>query len=152
MNEPRGVATTYDVLLYANLDTRLGLERRWLIAGSHASRASASAQFRELEEEFPSNLMNIVIVASVHDATTGRFRDRIVKSRETAPLIDRGKLRKLTPEEMPKLAAAVAAVARPRAKATVPAPPRQGTPIWIWAAALVLAAGGTGLALAALAP
>jgi len=138
MTTASDIATAYEVLLYADAETRIGLDRRWLIAGSHASRAAAATQYAELGAEFPNDAVNILMVASVHDAATGMFRDRIIQSRGLVPLIDRRKIQKLTMGERQRLALALRI---PERAARPKPPPSSGTAGWVWWLAGATASG-----------
>lgn len=142
MTAAQDIATTYDVLLYADAETRIGLDRRWLIAGSHASRGAAAAQYSEMSAEFPTESVKILMVASVHDEATGRFRDRIIQARGLAPLIDRRHARKITVADRQRLAKALCP---PMRAARPKAPPPPSTPGWVWWFAGITAGAGATL-------
>ncbi len=147
MDDGPAVATTYEVLLFADVDTRLGVERRCLIAGSHASRATAAIQYGEIDAEFPNPKVNVALVASVHDAATGLFLDLILRARGVAPLIDSRKLQRLRETDRKRLAAELQMITRRR---DVPLPAGHG-PGWIWWAARLLGLACAGRARVALA-
>ncbi|MDO9712154.1 hypothetical protein [Paracraurococcus lichenis] len=136
------IATTYEVLLFADMGTRLGIERRWLIAGSHASRRGATAQYEELNREFPHPRVKLLLVAAVHDAATGLFRDRVLESRGAAPLIQRKQMQRLGAGERAKLAAALGPPPAARSiRPPTPPPRRAGLGVGTWVLGLALLAG-----------
>jgi hypothetical protein len=144
MTTASDIATAYEVMLYADVETRIGLDRRWLIAGSHVSRAAAATQYAELNAEFPNDAVNILMVASVHDAATGMFRDKIIQSRGLVPLIDRRKIQRLTPGDRQRLALALR---KPERAAKPKPPPSSGTAGWVWWLTGAIAGGAIMLAL-----
>ena len=109
------------MLLYAVSNTQFGGENRWFQVGEHHSRHAAHWAFRDLCKEYPSRQVILLLVASVHDPETGRFRDVIVESRGVAPLIDRKRLERLTRLDRPLIARATDP---PR-----PGAPRRATPL-----------------------
>jgi hypothetical protein len=132
--------SSFDVLLFAPIPTRLGKAGRWFIAGSHPSRPRARLQMGELCEEFPDPRIIILLVMSAFDAGTERFHDRIVDARGLAPLIDRKTLEKLTPVARREIVAATASWHTVPAR---PPPPPAGARLGWW-----LAGGGAALAIA----
>lgn len=99
MTDTESFPPSYELLLYAVSDTRFGVENRWFTAGSHRSRNAARLAFLELSEEFTSARVILLLVASMHDPATGRFRDVIIEARGIAPLIDRKRLQHLTRDD-----------------------------------------------------
>ena len=130
-------APSNELLLYAAADTRFGVENRWFIAGGHRDRLAARLAFQELCEEFPHQRVILLLVASIHDAASGRFRDVIIESRGIAPLIDRKRLQRLTQHDRPLIAKAVA---ERRAPILPPPGPSPGLGWWVagWSGAVAM--------------
>lgn len=130
---------TYELLLHAMVETRLGLEKRWFLAGGHHSRDLAREAFQGLCAEFPAKQVVLLLVASVLDPATQRFRDVIIESRGIAPLIDRKRLGRLTHHARTLIATAteprLPPVSRP-----LPAPPRRRFGVWLTLGGVALAA------------
>lgn len=130
---------TYELLLHAAVNTRFGLEQRWFLAGGHHRRDLARLAFQELCGEFPSQQVVLLLVASVLDPATQRFRDVIIESRGIAPLIDRKRLGRLT-HHARTLIAQSAAPPLPRASQRPPEPPRKRFGVWLTLGGVALAA------------
>lgn len=130
---------TYELLLHAVVNTRFGLEKRWFLAGGHHRRDLARLAFQELCEEFPSQQVVLLLVASVLDPATQRFRDVIIESRGIAPLIDRKRLGRLTHHARTLVAKATEPVLPPMPR-RLPEPPRPRYGVWVTLGGVALAA------------
>jgi hypothetical protein len=127
------MATSFDVLLLAKASTRYGVENRWFIAGSSPKRMAARLLFQELCKEFPTERVVLLLVASIWNEDTQRFHDHVLDSRSIAPLIDRKRAEKLTPQTRELIKQAI--IERPLAPLRPPPAPRGGGGLGWWIAA-----------------
>lgn len=81
--------TSFDVMLWLPLRRRNGRVGRWFLVGMHREEVEGLRQFLAVCDEFRGREAVILLVRSVLDRTTGRFRDRILRSTGAAPMIDR---------------------------------------------------------------
>jgi hypothetical protein len=98
----------YEVLVHAEIPTRLGAKGRWYLGAAHPDLAGAEASFRALEADFPSPRVTVAMVRSEHDPRTGLFVDRIVKARGLVPMIARKSMERLDPATREAIAKATA--------------------------------------------
>ena len=98
----------YEVLLHAEIPTRVGAKGRWYLGSAHPDLAGAEASYRALDADFPSPKVTVAMVRSEHDPRTGLFVDRIVKARGLVPMITRKSMERLDPPTREAIAAATA--------------------------------------------
>ncbi|WP_114374026.1 hypothetical protein [Elioraea thermophila] len=101
-------STSFDVMLWVPVRRRNGRVGRWFLVGMHRDETEGLRQFLAVADEFRSRRAVILLVRSVLDRTTGRFRDRILRSTGPAPLIDRREMEQLDPSARRSLAARMA--------------------------------------------
>jgi hypothetical protein len=124
----------YEVLLHADIPTRVGAKGRWYLGSAHPDLAGAEAAYRALDADFPSPKVTVAMVRSEHDPRTGLFVDRIVKARGLMPMITRKSMERLDPATREAIAKATAppkpeVVLAPGGAAV--AAPRGGSWLWI---------------------
>ncbi|WP_291298350.1 hypothetical protein [Elioraea sp.] len=123
----------YEVLLHAEIPTRVGAKGRWYLGSAHPDLAGAEASYRALEADFPSPKVTVAMVRSEHEPRTGLFVDRIVKARGLVPMIARKSMERLDPATREAIANATAPpkpeVVLPPAAAAVAASRGGG---WLW--------------------
>lgn len=98
----------YEVLLHAEIPTRVGAKGRWYLGSAHPDLAGAEAAYRALDADFPSPKVTVAMVRSEHDPRTGLFVDRIVKARGLVPMITRKSMERLDPATRDAIAKATA--------------------------------------------
>ncbi len=97
--------TSFDVMLWLPVRCRDGRIGRWFLLGMHREEVDGLRQFLAVVDEFRGREAVTLLVRSVLDRTTGRFRDHILRSSGPAPIIDRRRMEWLDPSARRRLAA-----------------------------------------------